>query len=214
MKTEIKCVMFDIGKTIVGYDLLLFGKTLKDRLGYTKLSPEEIRAIVFNEEAYHLYERGELTTEEFYRRVVKKLDSEDITFEEFKTAFCSIFFPNKGIRKILREVNRNHKILFISNLSKLHWEMALSEHELIKEYFPEPWQQVLSFKVRSQKPEAKIFLDALANAEVTPNQVLFLDDKEINVEGFRQIGGNSRRYCCVEHSIEYLKDILTDYRII
>lgn len=214
MKTEIKCVIFDIGNTIIGYDLLLFGKTLKDRLGYVKLSPEELKIIVFDGESYLSYERGEMTTKEFYERIVGRLKSEKITFEEFKIAFCSIFFQNKGINEILRKVSKKHKILFISNISKLHWEMALSENELIKEYFPEPWQQILSFKVGVQKPAAKIFLEALKKAGRLPEEVLFIDDKNANVEGFRRIGGNSSRYCCTEHSIEKLSNILISHGII
>lgn len=212
MKQQIKGIMFDLGRILVGYDLLRFAQAIRDSTGEVALSEQEVVEIVFRGESYKKYERGLMSTEEFYNETVNSLNIPELTLGEFEEAFCTIFFPNKGIREVLNSLS-GKKIFFVSNLSKLHWESYFVKNELIQDFFPEKWQQVLSFKVQTQKPEKKIFEIALSQASLDSKEVLFLDDKLENIEGFRNMGGNAERYSCMEHEIKYLKDILKNYNL-
>lgn len=214
MKSDIKVVIFDLGQTLIAYNLEEFFFYLEENFQYKKKTVQEVVGIVFEGENYRLYERGVYSTDEYYKRIVKVLEIDNLSLEDFKKAFCCIFSANKGIENLLRELSRNYKLLFISNLSKIHWELALSKQDIIREFFPANWQQVLSYKEGSQKPEAEIYLKALSNAEVSSSEAIFFDDKEENVTGFRKIGGFAERYNCKEQTVEKLRFMLEKYQLI
>gem|GEM_PF-5692719 len=214
MKNNIKCVLFDLGQTIIEYNLLEFPKYLNEKLEYIDKEPEEIVDIVFYQKPYSLYERGILTTKEYYEEIKRNLGIKNMTLQDLKLALCSIFSDKNEIETILQKITKNYKVLFVSNLSKIHWEFALSERSVIKKYFKEPWQQILSFKVGFQKPEEEIYLIALERVGVSPENALFIDDKKENVEGFRSIGGNSEQYNCKDETMLCLEDILRKYNVL
>lgn len=214
MKNNIKVVIFDLGQTLVAYDLNKFFLYLEENFQYKKRSAQEVVDIVFESEDYRLYERGIYSTDEYYERIVKALEINNFSLEDFKKAFCCIFSTNKGIDDLLKELSLEYQLLFISNLSKAHWELVLSKQDIIKEYFSSDWQQVLSYKEGSQKPETEIYLKALSNAKVSPSEAIFFDDKDENIIGFQKVGGFAEKYNCKEQTIDELRLILKKYQLI
>lgn len=203
--SQIECVMFDIGKTLISFDLLIFAKKMS---GYTEKSEEEIVKATFKSDLYFSLEKGKISPDEYIGRVIEETEAKDITKEEVIKGFISIFFPNHGVEKILEKAQRDKKIMLLSNISEIHWENYFKDHPIIKEFFSQPWQQVLSFRVGHRKPEKEIFLEALEMSGVEPQNTLFIDDKEKNVEGFRSVGGNAECYNCIEDPIEKLRSFV------
>ena len=210
---KIECVYFDIGKTLVGFELERFA-IHKNISPQTELKVPDVVHKVFDEEPYFTLERGLMSDDEYIEQTLEKIGVQGLSKEKFIEAFISIFFPNEGIVDLLGRVSENAKIAFISNLSPIHWKNYFSQDSIVREFFSEPWQQNLSFKIGARKPEKEIFLKALSCAGVNPKNALFFDDKQKNVEGFRVLGGSAERYDCTKDSIEDLSGFLSSYEVI
>lgn len=208
---KIECVYFDIGRTLVGFELERFAKGVSE---YTNLDAEAIVQKVFKEEPYFSLEKGLVSDDDFIQQIVEKIEARGLSKEKFIEAFISIFFFNEGIVEVLSEVRKKAKIVFISNLTSMHWENHISRRLVVKKFFAEPWQQVLSFKVGARKPDEKIFKEAFGRVDVQPENTLFFDDKQENVEGFRALGGNAEVYDCTKNSTEELVSFLKEYEAI
>ena len=66
-----------------------------------------------------------------------------------------------------------------------------------------PWikdanNPVLSYRIGYLKPEPKIYLAAAESVETTPQQCLFIDDREINVDGAQSLGMQSIQFTGIE----------------
>lgn len=72
-------------------------------------------------------------------------------------------------------------------LSNMEFEM-LAELRAKFSWLKEFAVQVYSCEVRMVKPEGGIFLHTAAKLEVEPGEILFLDDKQRNVDGARRAG--------------------------
>ncbi|MEA1925669.1 MAG: HAD-IA family hydrolase [Patescibacteria group bacterium] len=203
--------MFDIGKTLVGFDLLVFAKKIQP---YSKLEPQEIVKLVFKGKEYFLFEKGKLNREDYINKVFKRIGANDLSHNTFIDAFTSVFFPNVGIRPVLSELQKNTRLFLISNISELHWEKYFRDHPIIKDFFPEPRQQILSFQVGWRKPDRHIFQKAIKSANVQANEALFFDDKQKNIDGFKKIGGHAQLYDCTQNSIDELLAHLRNYEVI
>ncbi len=208
---QIQCVMFDIGKTLVGFDLFIFAKKMRP---YSKLKPQEIVKLVFKEKPYFLFEKGILNSEDYINEVSKNIEANGLSHDIFIEAFTSVFFPNTGIRLVLNGLQKKARLFLISNISKLHWEKYFRDHPIIKDFFPEPRQQILSFQVGWRKPDGRIFREAVKNAGIQANEALFFDDKQKNIDGFKKIGGNAQLYDCTQNSIDELLVCLRNYKVI
>ncbi|HLH41356.1 MAG TPA: HAD family phosphatase [Bryobacteraceae bacterium] len=80
--------------------------------------------------------------------------------------------------------SRSFQTGILSNLPR-----ALGEELRATPGFLDPFDHVtFSYQVGSVKPEPAIYQDAIAGLSLPPGEILFLDDREENVEGARQAG--------------------------
>ncbi len=57
---------------------------------------------------------------------------------------------------------------------------------------------VLSYQVGAAKPEAKIYREAIARAQCSPEECLFIDDLAVNVEAAREHGMDAVQFLTAE----------------
>ncbi|MFN7170747.1 MAG: hypothetical protein ACK4NT_05900, partial [Candidatus Omnitrophota bacterium] len=62
----IKSIIFDLGNVLIGFDHSLAAKRLSMRSPY---HPEEIRQLIFDSHLVSGYEKGELKTRDFFKRL-------------------------------------------------------------------------------------------------------------------------------------------------
>jgi FMN phosphatase YigB (HAD superfamily) len=85
-----------------------------------------------------------------------------------------------------------YRLGILSNTCEAHWDyVSDGRYRIIPELF-EPC--VLSFRIGTMKPSREIFLAAADLARVGPDEVLFLDDRQENVEGAQQAGLDAIQY--------------------
>jgi putative hydrolase of the HAD superfamily len=176
-----RAVILDLGNVIVGLD---FPRAYRAAASLTGHSAGEIPELIRAANLARPYERGELTSDEFYRRFCRALDLK-ISYPEFVELWSDMFQPEPILTDgLLRELAATTKLLMLSNTNEIHFEFIRGRSPLVRHFH----DFVLSYRVGGMKPDAAIYLDAVRRAGCEPGECFFVDDIEENVAAARQLG--------------------------
>jgi putative hydrolase of the HAD superfamily len=92
--------------------------------------------------------------------------------------------PFDGAELVVRETSERVRVGCLSNTNSLQWRVKIS-HWPLSTCFE---HRFLSFELGAVKPDAVIYERVIERLPVPPQQVLFLDDNPLNVEGAREAG--------------------------
>jgi putative hydrolase of the HAD superfamily len=174
-------VISDVGKVIIFFDNRIFFRKIAEFCSY---SAEEIAEKVhLHFDLIRSFDSGSLSPEEFYNRVVKILNA-DIELEDFFVIYNDIFSLNLPVLNTLKRLKPKYRLLLFSNTDVMRFRF-------IKKRFPEILifdDYVLSYEVGFIKPHPEIYKHTLRKARAKPEECLFIDDREENIEVARMLG--------------------------
>lgn len=182
----IKAIIFDLGRVILDFDWMIACDNLSK---YAGISGKEIKKIVFDGGLEFELERGECTPEEFHERVVDATGA-DVSYEDFVRLWGEIFSPNPPVMEIVRKLKGKYRLLLLSDTNDIHFRYGVST-------FKEPMMMdgfVLSHKVGVLKPDSKLYMEAVKAAGCRPEECVYIDDLERNVEAAAELGINTILY--------------------
>jgi len=171
---KIKTILFDIGGVLVD---LTGVKRLLDLIG-NKLTRAEIDKKWADSEYIKSYETGKCTTNDFANGFVKEFNI-DITPEDFIAEFplyAKGFFP--GVIELLQKLKPNYTLACLSNTNPLQW-ISLCERLSIDKYFHHIF---LSYEMGILKPDIEAYKYVIDKLDCTPEEIIFFDDNEANVQ--------------------------------
>ena len=177
-ETEFDVLLFDLGGVLIdfaGFDELT-------RLLLDMPHRSEIRDRWIHSESVQLFERGEITPEEFARRLVEEFHLE-LSAEEFLREFVSwARGPYPGALSLVRRLKNTHRIACLSNSNELHTPIhRASIHPHVDAFY-------FSDEIGLVKPDREIFDHVIRDLAVSPRRIAFFDDTPINVEAARNAG--------------------------
>ncbi len=198
----IEGVISDMGNVLLNFDSIRIAK------GFAKYSPysaRKIYKIIFTDGLDLKYHKGLETNREFYKKVEKNIKI-DIPFNKFKEIWRKLFFltgENKKVMKLLKKVKEknNIKLAILSNNNKIHFEEGLANKFIDFKAFK---TVVLSYKIKSIKPEKRIYLTAVKRLKLKPEECIYIDDikdfvKVANKLGLKGIYYNAQEKGAYEH---------------
>ncbi|MBQ3834354.1 MAG: HAD family phosphatase [Elusimicrobia bacterium] len=178
-----KVIIFDLGKVIFDYDI---DKMARGFLAYSKEEKPDFTSIY---PATFLYEKGQISSKEYYNEVVKNLSLENFSFEEFSEIWNEIFTVNEDVVKIIKEISNKNNIALLSNTNELHFEYL---YNLNKDFFDKCFKKLhLSYKMDTRKPEKEIYKKVIDFHNVSPENIFFTDDVSANIEMAKEQGINA-----------------------
>lgn len=135
-------------------------------------------------------EEGAISESEF-RDEIRVLIPVDVTDEQIDDAFCHFLL---GIPKYrldaLETLHKSYKIYMLSNTNSIMWNSVISDefkkagHD-INYYFD---GVVTSFEAKCVKPDAKIFNSVVENFNIKPEETIFFDDSQANIDAAAALG--------------------------
>lgn len=135
-------------------------------------------------------EEGAISEAEFRTAVRQFIDGE-VSDEQIDSAFCDFLvgIPKYRLEQ-LRELKKQYGIYMLSNTNSIMWHSRIAEdfrQEGLKreDYFD---GIVTSFEARSIKPDAKIFHTVVEKLGIKPEETLFLDDSQKNLDAATELG--------------------------
>jgi HAD superfamily hydrolase (TIGR01509 family) len=106
-------------------------------------------------------------------------------------AFVDQFDQNKVIWPLLKRVRKTHKIGLLTNMYPSMYQLILDKNLLP----PIKWDVIVeSTQVGFAKPNPQIFTCAQQTAHTQPENILFIDDNQKNVDAALNCGWNALKY--------------------
>lgn len=188
IQTTFKNIIFDLGGVILNIDYQLTSKAFKD-LGIQNF--DELYSQARQNNLFDDLETGKISAENF-RNEIRKMSGLNIDDDKLNNAWNAMLLdlPKERV-DLLFELSKKHRIFLLSNTNIIHFEnFRASIFEKFKEdVFPKIFEKVYySFEIGFRKPDENCFQFVLNDAQILPNETLFIDDSIQHIKSANQLG--------------------------
>ena len=193
MDKNIKNIVFDLGGVLVDLD---FKSTINglQKAGFTNVK-EQLQA--FDQDGiFKKFELGEISADEF-RASIRKNSSVSLTDEEVDSLWNLMLLeiPREKLELIL-DLRSKYMVYLLSNTNSIHWDYVCKNAFNYRgfrmdDYFEETF---LSYEMHLAKPDKAIFEKMLQDANLLPEETLFIDDLEANCKAAEEVGIHTHHY--------------------
>jgi putative hydrolase of the HAD superfamily len=196
----IHAVFFDWGGVIARTEYQAPRQHLAERLG---MEYEDIVKIVFDSPSSDRASVGEISAEEHWAQVTKRLRRPASETETIRKEFFAGDVIDREIVDYLRSLRSDYFVGLISNAWSDMRDYITGQK--IEDAFE---HMVISAEVGVMKPQARIYQIALEQAGVSPNEAVFVDDFYKNIEGCQAVGMHGIHFQNPEQAMNELKQLL------
>lgn len=186
----IKNIIFDLGGVLLDLDVDLSIKAFQ-QLGLTDVIKPG--GWGYHHEVFLKMEQGLLTDNQF-REGIRSLLPKSVCDSDIDKAWCNMlidFAPEKI--HLLQQLSSKYKLFLFSNTNSIHityfqdlflrkFNFSLSSL-FVKDYY--------SNEIKLRKPAIESFQFVLNDAGLNPQETLFIDDSDKNIEGAKIAGLNT-----------------------
>ena len=193
MDKQIKNIVFDLGGVLVDLD---FKAAINGRqqAGFANVK-EQLMA--FDQGGiFQKFELGEISTEEF-RTAIRENSTVTLTDEEIDALWNAMLLeiPREKLELIL-DLRGKYMVYLLSNTNSIHWDYVCKNAFnyrgfRVNDYFEETF---LSYEMHLAKPNKAIFEKVLHDANLLPEETLFIDDSEANCKAAEEVGIHAHHY--------------------
>ncbi|MBM0129122.1 HAD family hydrolase [Segatella copri] len=134
---------------------------------------------------------GMMTTEDFCD-AARKLTGTDVTNEEIIAAANKMLveIPDEKKERLLQLKKAGYRLFLLSNTIDIHWDYCVEllfpyQNHGVEDYFE---QCFLSQRMHLAKPNARIYEEVIRQADIHPDETLFIDDLKENCEAAEKLG--------------------------
>ena len=193
MDKQIKNIVFDLGGVLVDLDF----KAAINGLQQAGFANVKEQLMTFNQEGiFQKFELGEISTEEF-RTAIRENSTVTLTDEEIDALWNAMLLeiPREKLELIL-DLRGKYMVYLLSNTNSIHWDYVCKNAFnyrgfRVNDYFEETF---LSYEMHLAKPNKAIFEKILHDANLLPEETLFIDDSEANCKAAEEVGIHAHHY--------------------
>lgn len=177
-----KALIFDLGNVVFNVG---FGLIYKHWSEHSDIPVEEIKNYFEQDKNFDKLERGDLTEEE-YREVTNKNLGMNLSEKDFDDGLTALYLDEcEDINSLLKELKKNYRIVALSNTNIIHKRVWRNKYKDTMDQFEKIFS---SHEINTRKPETEPYLIVLDYLKIKPEEVIFLDDKEENIEPTKALG--------------------------
>jgi epoxide hydrolase-like predicted phosphatase len=198
---NIQAILFDIGGVLVRTMDRAPRQALAEHLGTTA---QALEALVFGGEVGRRAQLGLVDESEQWAYACRQVGWPLERVEEFRQQFFGGDRLDTELVEYIRRLHQAYKTGIISN--------AMSG---TRTWIEGPWEMgtlfdaiVLSGEVGVMKPDPHIYQIALERLDVQPEQVVFIDDFQHNIDGALAAGMHGIHFCSTEQLRADLEELL------
>lgn len=198
-----RAILFDLGRVLVDFDMSGCEAMLQSR---SRVDMDGLMRVLWDSGVARAYERGETTAAGFYSHV-KDQAGLDMTFAEFIKCWTEVFDPVPILPPhFLPAIAGRYPLTLVSNTNEAHAAYVRENYDVFRHFT----NFVLSYEVGSLKPDPGIFHRAIDVSGFGPQELLFIDDREENVEAASDLGIRAHRFEGVDSLIALFGSIGVD----
>lgn len=183
----IRNLMFDLGGVIIDLDR----QSCVDALvALGDFHADELLGLSMQKGEFMKLEEGKISATDFYnemrRRIGRPVSDNEIT-DAINELLIGI--PVERLR-LLRELKQHFKVMLLSNTNSIMFDTKIAdcfaqEGLSVSHYFDDIF---LSYRLKACKPHADIFEKVIAQAQIIPEETLFFDDSQQNLDTAAALG--------------------------
>ena len=197
---KIRNVVFDIGNVLADYRWYGF---LQDK-GFSPEMIDRIARCSTLHPAWNEFDRGVLSSEEVVEGFIR-LDPE--IADELHRAFDDLsdllrMFPY-SVPWIEKLKTAGYSVYYLSNFSR----RALRDCPEALGFLPYMNGGIFSFDVKLLKPEPAIYRKLLETYDLRPEETVFLDDRQENIDGAKRVGIHGICFASYEQAVQALRQM-------
>ncbi len=198
-----KNIIFDIGNVLLNFQPMEY--LLKKVQEADKA--EAVHQVIFQSQEWQMLDRGTLTEEEAKAILMKRSkDYGDLIGLAFKNWY-ELLTPIEESVEILRELKRaNYRVYFLSNFHLLAFEYVNKNYDFFKLFDG----GIVSFREKMLKPEEGIYLRLISEYGIKPQESIFIDDVQENIEGAERLNFCGILFKSPQELKEKLKELYID----
>ncbi|MEZ5355508.1 MAG: HAD family phosphatase [Bryobacteraceae bacterium] len=183
----IRALVFDLGNVIVPFDFNNAYQRMEPLCG---LDRGEIRTRISSRDLARRLESGQIEPLDFVDEMNDLLGTR-LSYDEFREIWVSIFFERTLIpESFFAAAREQFPLVLLSNTNAIHFDWIAERFPVLGHFHG--W--TLSHKVGAQKPDPKIYADAVRRAGVSPSECFFTDDIPDYVAGARNFGMDAEQF--------------------
>jgi len=198
----LRAVIFDYGMVLTGQPS---AEAHDAMLRITGLPNDQFEAIYWADR--HAYDEGKLTGLQFWQNIVRdaKLDLDAATIDELNQWDARMWTTQNPAMLAWQLQLKQHGIrtAILSNMG----DTVLANIEREFDWLPRFDVLVWSYQHKMAKPEPAIYRLALERLGTQPEETLFIDDKQANIDAARALGIVSIQFSTIEKLRE---DLISD----
>ncbi|MBR5193216.1 MAG: HAD family phosphatase [Bacteroidaceae bacterium] len=193
MDKKIKNIVFDLGGVLVDLDF----KAAINGLQQAGFANVKEQLMAFDQGGiFQKFELGEMTADEF-RTAIRENSTVTLTDEEIDALWNAMLLeiPREKLELIL-DLRGKYMVYLLSNTNSIHWDYVCKNAFnyrgfRVNDYFEETF---LSYEMHLAKPNKAIFEKVLHDANLLPEETLFIDDSEANCKAAEEVGIHAHHY--------------------
>lgn len=197
----IKAIIFDLGSVCFNIDWIKVNEEMDKKYDINiliKSSPESAKLIKLHQEC----EIGKKDPIEFFRELDKNRHNLNEIVEFYKKMYMRYKKHNKKVYDLIKELKKNFQVICLSDTNRIHLE-AHREQGTVKDFD----RVFTSFQIGMMKTNPESFKKVLREIGVKPEEAVFIDDTEKNVEVAKSLGIKGILFTDYDSLVNQLKDI-------
>lgn len=184
----IQWVIFDLGGVFVE---VVQSRTFERFHSLTGLSVPEVERRVSSDSFFNdLFISREFTPSEVTRHVNRTLGVSLSRSEVVDALHAELGEEISTTVEILPPLKRRTQVGCLSNTNSIHWDRLLASYPFMQNFDRRFASQLLG----CAKPSREIYERTVDLLGVSPREILFFDDKSVNVESAQRLGWQARLY--------------------
>ena len=193
-ETSSKAVVFDLGNVLLHFDFRIAANNLAR---HAKATADEILALINQTPHLHAYEKGEVSSEAFYRNIGTLCEYQE-SFETFTDDFADIFNEWDVMVDFMRSLkSKQVPIMVFSNTN----EIAVSFIRKTFPFFNEFDHHCYSYEHGMMKPTAALYEIVEQILKRQGKDLFFIDDRAENVHAAIERGWSGQIHVNPEETI-------------
>jgi len=180
-------VDFDFGQVLMPFYPQIFYRFVRAHQPLGAVEPERFLEFPCINE----FDIDGIIDEEFCHEMKRNLCL-NVEDDEFWRQYCHIMKPDPRMVTLKRILKENgFKLAMVSNINRRHFEYARIKYP---EVFTDFDYLALSFKLRTRKPNWKMYRAPAKGLGVLPSRCFLIDDLKVNIDEFERWGGVGHHY--------------------
>lgn len=196
--TNIKNIVFDLGNVLLKYD----PQGYLESLGYDTATISDLMKLIFNGVEWKLADQGLLSNDQLIDIYLLKAPHYSFEIRYVMLNWFRLMTLMEESKDFFLEVlDKGFNVYILSNYPEYKFLDMLERNPVLEKAHG----SVISYQIKLTKPSREIYQHLLDKYDLNPDETLFLDDLQENINGARKVGIHGIRFRNVKQVRQDLK---------